>query len=912
MASGSPRPPSDPGVLVSAWAAGLLPVSVLAMDLLLRLSGDGLPSALVVVAGVASLVLLTVATVRSAWLRAAREPGPANLAFRLFGVGYLILYPGFGAAVVLAAAVGGTAGALLLGITLLTALPLLGWGVMRVCWPRRLRRTQWRGVIADTALAAFALAIIWWAWVAPAVVGIAPGWLGGARLDAWLYYLAALLLVLLAALARGRALLPFGQLVLLHAVVAVHLAAGLLDAMLPWAGMTALSPALLGYVVGGLLFVRLAGEPAGVAESSAERRRREWYAALVPLIPLPVAAAVLVGQLAADPKTRVHQSEVLGIVILVALLTGLVVLRALASSEMRGAVREQAHRQLAASTQEKWFLALVGRTQDLVLVLDHAGRIAYATPSVLQLAGQSAASLRRLALHQLCGVDDASEVPSEAPSEVIERLLCRADDTPGEPTPPVDLVLLDSEGQPHEVEWRFTALQGLEFDGYLAHGRDVTADRRMRALLAESSRRDALTGLLSREGYLSRPPRRSTERQGLLVVNLMRFGRINDRLGHEAGDHVLQETARILRELPGPLANHTRLSGDTFAVQVAGPAPDVVVVAAVAGIREALQGLRLPSGQAVPIDISAGYALAEPGELEAEELVGRAELALARSRSLERSPLVRYAPNLREANDAAAEVEENLRSALRDEELVVLYQPIVRLADHSTAGVEALVRRRRADGSLEAPDVFIPLAEDLGLVDQVDYAVLGRALRDLRWVSQQTGRRVPVAVNISPRELDDGLEHRVLDALTDAGWEPADLIVEVTETTAISNPVEAHQMLQRLRLRGCQIALDDFGTGYATMAALADMPLDIIKIDSSFTARLTSDARGVALMRAVVQVGRSLGLTTVAEGLATVEQADLLRGMGCERAQGYLYSEPLTAEQLVEFLQPDSIEASAE
>jgi EAL domain-containing protein (putative c-di-GMP-specific phosphodiesterase class I) len=257
------------------------------------------------------------------------------------------------------------------------------------------------------------------------------------------------------------------------------------------------------------------------------------------------------------------------------------------------------------------------------------------------------------------------------------------------------------------------------------------------------------------------------------------------------------------------------------------------------------------------------------------------------------------------ARDAAAEAEADLRSALRERALVVRYQPIVRLTDGAVVGVEALVRRQRADGSLESPEVFIPLAERLGLVDEVDYAVLMRALGEMQQVARATGRRMPVSVNISASELDDGLEHRVQDALASTGWLAEHLIIEVTETALATRTDEASRLLRQLQRLGCSVAMDDFGTGYSSMASLLEMPVDILKIDASFTQRLTAAGRGLSVMRAIVEIGRSLNLVTVAEGLATVEQADLLRGMGCERGQGFLYAPPLSPEELVDFLRPD-------
>jgi diguanylate cyclase (GGDEF)-like protein len=480
----------------------------------------------------------------------------------------------------------------------------------------------------------------------------------------------------------------------------------------------------------------------------------------------------------------------------------------------------------------------------------------------------------------------------------------RADRLAGEPTEPVDLLLKGSAGAVREVEWQFTALVGLDIDGYLVNGRDVTDDRRLRALLAESASRDTLTGLHSRSGFLAAIADRHAKRC-VLVINLRRFAEYNDRFGHATGDQVLRQVAQILQGLPGAVSDPARLSADTFAVLVSGSVPDIEAVSATASLRDALRIVSMSDGRPLPLELAAGYAVSEADEIEPGELLGRAELAMMRSRGLDRSPLVRFAPTLRMARDAAAEAEADLRSALRERALVVRYQPIVRLTDGAVVGVEALVRRQRADGSLESPEVFIPLAERLGLVDEVDYAVLMRALGEMQQVARATGRRMPVSVNISASELDDGLEHRVQDALASTGWLAEHLIIEVTETALATRTDEASRLLRQLQRLGCSVAMDDFGTGYSSMASLLEMPVDILKIDASFTQRLTAAGRGLSVMRAIVEIGRSLNLVTVAEGLATVEQADLLRGMGCERGQGFLYAPPLSPEELVDFLRPD-------
>jgi diguanylate cyclase (GGDEF)-like protein/PAS domain S-box-containing protein len=885
---------ADPAAIVLAALGLIAGAAAVGGELLLRRGIELVPVPVTVLDASMSWLLLAAAVARAAWLRIPRETPTVAGALRRLRTGLLILLPALAAAPFL------PDGASLLPLGLqsvlkLLALPFLLLGLLGLAWPRRFSRTAARIVVADSLVGCLGVAVLWYLTLLP----VARQWQRGA--DPWAVVnavtvlLAGCVLLILVAAARTRALVPFRQLALLHGMVACYLAAGILDLQLGRSGVTAVSPYSFFALIGAALVVVFLLSPSRAAETGPEKRLRELYSAVVPLAPIPLAGLAVVVALLEGPA-ELAGSQLLGALLLLWLLGGVVVLRALASAELREAGRTQAANQLRAGTEEEWFQALVGRATDLVLVLHRNGTIAYASPSVSRATAMDPADLRGRSFRSLLRL-------SVADRDVVALLLAQADAAAGAPTEPRDLVLQQVHGDGRDVEWQVTALQGLDIDGYLVNGRDVTEDRRMRALIAESATRDPLTGLLSREGFLAE----TTAVHGprcILVLNLRRFASFNDQHGHPAGDHMLRTVAAMLRELRGPVSAPARLSADTFATLITGVLPEAEAVSATAALRSGMRAFILPDGRPLPLDVAAGYAADAYEELPMSELLGRAELAMAHSRVLERSPLVKFDASLRLARAADASAEADLRSALRDRELVVLYQPIVRLTDGAVVGVEALVRRLRSDGSLESPEAFIPLAERLGLVDEVDHAVLLRALADIDQVGRATGRQLPVSVNISASELDDSLEHRVLDALGTTGRSGSDLIIEVTETALTTRAAEAQRLLRRLQQHGCQIAMDDFGTGYSSMAGLVDMPVDILKIDASFTHRLTAAGRGLSVMRAIVEIGRSLNLTTVAEGLATVEQADLLRGMGCDRGQGYLFAPPLSAEDLVEFLSP--------
>ncbi len=888
--------PLDKPVVVLGSAGALLGAMAVTAAEFAR-QGSDLPPGTAVLLSAGAILAMAAAFVRAAMLRRAREGPQLARALERIVWGGVILYGGEAGGMLVGRWVGVDAAIAIIAIARLLALPLVVMGLVGLCWPPRLSRAQARVLVADALVGGVGLFVLWGLVVYPASIDAAHSASGRvwALVNATAMLLATIFFLILVSAARRRATLPARQLWLVHGSVCIQLVTAVASVMVLDNGVVPVPIALFGQLLGMALFVVFCAQPGLQTEGPIESRARELYAAVVPLLPIPLACMALVGLLMTEsgPPGR---SVVLGGVLLIFLLLGVVVLRALASSELRGAARERAGSLLSTSTEEEWFQVLVGRTGNLTLVLHRDGRIAYATPSVYRVSGHSAEELRERPFDTLL-------TPGAVTAGAVHELMAAADVRAGEPTDPIDLLLRGSAGG-REIEWQFTALVGLDVEGYLVQGRDVTDERRMAALLAESVSRDTLTGLHNRSGFLTATADRRGKRC-MLAINLRRFADFNDQHGHAAGDQVLRHVAQLLRDLPGPVLDPARLSADTFALLVVGSVPDIEVVSATASIRMALQLVTLPDGRPLPLDLAAGYAVSDTDEIPVDELLSRAELAMTRSRSLERSPLVRFDPTLRLVRHAAAAAEADLRAALRERSLVVRYQPIVRLSDGAVVGAEALVRRRRADGSLESPEVFIPLAEQLGFVDEVDHAVLMRALGEMQEVAAVTGRRLPVSVNISASELDDGLEHRVLDALAETGWNADDLIIEVTETALATRTDEASRLLRRLQLAGCHIAMDDFGTGYSSMASLVEMPVDILKIDASFTHRLTAAGRGLSVMRAIVEIGRSLNLVTVAEGLATVEQADLLRGMGCDRGQGYLYAPPLSAEDLADFLRPD-------
>lgn len=256
---------------------------------------------------------------------------------------------------------------------------------------------------------------------------------------------------------------------------------------------------------------------------------------------------------------------------------------------------------------------------------------------------------------------------------------------------------------------------------------------------------------------------------------------------------------------------------------------------------------------------------------------------------------------MRTALVARLRQEAELREAIDHDRVLVYYQPIIDLATGRLAGVEALVRLRAKDGSLIPPTSFIGHAEELGLIGDLGARVLEHAVQDILVLREALGRDITVAVNVSADQIDHDLPGMVAECLA-AHHTPARLLtIEVTESSLVQH-VESASILGELRAMGCAIAIDDFGTGYSSLSYLVGLPVDELKIDRSFVGQLAQSPRSLSLVRVLLQMTMTLGLYVVAEGVETVEQADLLRGMGCQMAQGFLYAEPLPLPQLLEFV----------
>ena len=415
---------------------------------------------------------------------------------------------------------------------------------------------------------------------------------------------------------------------------------------------------------------------------------------------------------------------------------------------------------------------------------------------------------------------------------------------------------------------------------------------------------DSLTGLASRALFMDRLGHalaRATDEQtslGVLFVDLDRFKAVNDTLGHAAGDALLIDVADRLRSCLGLSDTAARLGGDEFVVLCERCEPEKVTATADEITRQ-LQAPFLIDGHETFIDASIGIAFNNGGSQRAADLIRDADLAMYEAKKKGRGRYEVFRADLRTTFLRSLGLESRLRQAVDRGGLVLRYQPVVSMVDGSVVAVEALVRWQ--DGpDLVLPDEFIPLAEETGLIVAIDRWVLDRACRQgAAWNRRPGAPTLTMGVNLSARQLQHtDLPELVAGVLAESGLDPSHLAVEITESGLMQDIEATTQNLRRLKALGVQVAIDDFGTGYSSLAYLRQFPVDMLKIDRSFVAGAGDGSTGSTLALAIVQLGRTLHLTTVAEGVETAEQADVLRAAGCQLAQGFHFAAPLEAEQV--------------
>jgi diguanylate cyclase (GGDEF)-like protein len=420
---------------------------------------------------------------------------------------------------------------------------------------------------------------------------------------------------------------------------------------------------------------------------------------------------------------------------------------------------------------------------------------------------------------------------------------------------------------------------------------------------------DSLTNLPNRALILDRidqmlaRSRREHTPVAVLFLDLDNFKDVNDSLGHAVGDRLLAGVATRLVSAIRQEDTVGRLGGDEFVVLAEGAslAAGSEVVA-----ERILDVLATPfeiAGSDAPLSVTASIGIAQGRRATPDELLRDADIALYQAKAAGKKCAVVFVPAMQEAVDDSRNLETDLNAALQADQFFLLYQPTFDLPSGAFTGVEALLRWRHPTRGVLQPDDFIPALEASGLILPVGRWVLEEACRQgAAW--QQMGYDFTVSINVSAKQLDhDQIVRDVHDALTSSGFNPARCILELTETTLMRNVDDIVGRLTLLKALGVRVAVDDFGTGYSSLAYLRQFPIDVLKIDRSFVSGITDTTEAVAIVHAMVQLGKALGLETVAEGVENDEQRAQLKAENVDTAQGFLYARPLDVEAVNRLLE---------
>lgn len=436
--------------------------------------------------------------------------------------------------------------------------------------------------------------------------------------------------------------------------------------------------------------------------------------------------------------------------------------------------------------------------------------------------------------------------------------------------------------------------------------RELVANRQV---LLRQAKFDFLTGLINRSTFLEAVERetrrclRHGKKAAVVYIDLDGFKAVNDTMGHERGDQLLRMVAEKLVRNVRQEDVVARFGGDEFCIlltDIHGPAD---IERALGKIHTEFYDAVEIGARELHLGASAGIVVIPEDTSDSSNIFRFADLAMYTAKARGNNGHCFYSQELEKASERQITLRSHLSKALEANELYLAYQPIYELEHRSVKGLEALLRWQSPELGEVSPDEFVPIAEQSALIDSIGIWVAEQALRDLAEFDRATDDQVFIAINVSVKQLSDPLLPEKLDALIrQYGRETCRLKLEITETLLISEYNNEHSVLADLRKRGYKLVLDDFGTGYSALGYLQKYPLETIKIDKSFISEKSISSNDQSLVRAIVNMAETLGMTTVAEGLETEEQEAFIRSTGCTYGQGFLYSRPERLEKMVAFL----------
>ncbi|MCP3773244.1 EAL domain-containing protein [Paenibacillus sp. MZ04-78.2] len=552
---------------------------------------------------------------------------------------------------------------------------------------------------------------------------------------------------------------------------------------------------------------------------------------------------------------------------------------------------------------EQHFQSLFDYNTDAVFSIDLEGRFIAANPAVEAITGYSAEETvgRSLSgISELWNTDELGWRVAESVKGIPQKF---------------EMTITHKQGQAIDLSITCVPIVvNREVTGLFGICQDITEKKQAERRINDLAYRDDLTGMPNRR-YLLETLNVLTEAEeetekALLVIDIDRFKLINDSIGQKQGDKLLRQLSDRLYHAAGEDKVIARIGSDEFAVLLSGIAGGESEAAVEAlRLHERLQRPFTLGAHKVYLSLTIGYAV-QPVAANGEMLLKHADSALFYSKKQGRNRVQAYSSEMDEASEQKLALENGLRLALERDEFEVHYQPQVNMQGR-VIGAEALVRWRHPEQGLVSPGLFIPVAEESGLIHRIGECVLRRACRQNKLWQEAGFSPMPVSVNLSNKQFEQPhLIESIREALQESGLEPKYLDLEITESMMAADAKNAETTLRRLKQIGVQVSMDDFGTGYSSLSYLNRFPIDKLKIDQSFVRDIAHGSSGASIVATIVAMAHHLGLQVIAEGVETQEQIDFLRDKKCDLVQGYYYSRPLPPDEFERFLK--NMDRSAE